>query len=112
MSDKRHSAIKKATRDKEEALLLKKAAIKYTDSPTLKPITSVVKDDEPNKALLERNLPLDNDESVHRTIIANTYNYMDSHSDVHLNNVFKKSLQENPNPFLLHDHKFEVAAKI
>jgi hypothetical protein len=37
---------------------------------------------------------------------------MDSHDDVHLNSVFKKSLQENADPFLLHDHKFEVTAKI
>jgi hypothetical protein len=112
MSDKRHSAIKQVTRDKKEALLLKKGAAKFTDAPTLSPILSIVKDDEQNKALLERNLPLDTEENVYRTIIANTYNYLDSHDDVHLSNVFKKSLQENPTPFLLHDHEFKVTAKI
>ncbi len=112
MSDKRNSAIKQVTRDKEEALLLKKGAVKFTDSPILSPILGKLKDDEPNKALMERNLPLDTDDTVYRTIIANTYNYMDSHDDVHLSNVFKKSLQENADPFLLHDHKFEVTAKI
>ena len=112
MSDKRNSAIKQVTRDKEEALLLKKGAVKFTDSPILSPILGKLKDDEPNKALMERNLPLDTDDAVYRTIIANTYNYMDSHDDVHLSNVFKKSLQENADPFLLHDHKFEVTAMI
>jgi hypothetical protein len=108
----RNTAIKSATRDKQEALLLKKGALKYTDSPVLQPITQTVKDTEANKALLERNLPLDTDEAVYRTIIANTYNYMDSHDDVHLNNVFKKSLEETKKLFLLHDHKFEVTAQI
>ena len=111
MSDLRNSAIKQVTRDKKEALLLKKGAAKFTDAPELSPILSTVKDSEQNKALLERNLPLDTEEAVYRTIIANTYNYMDSHDDVHLNNVFKKSLEETKKLFLLHDHKFEVTAQ-
>jgi len=111
MSDLRHSAVKQVTRDKEEALMLKRGAVKFTDSPTLSPVLGVTKDDEQNKALLERNLPLDTEEAVYRTIIANTYNYMDSHDDVHLNNVFKKSLEETKKLFLLHDHKFEVTAQ-
>ena len=112
MSDKRTSSIKQVTRDKKAALTLKKAAIKYTDSPELTPIAQTVKEGEQNKALIERNLPLDTDTSVYRTLIANTYNYMDSHDDVHLNNVFKKSLEETKKVFLLHDHKFEVTAQI
>lgn len=111
MNSKRHSRIKQVTRDKEEALLLKKGAVKNTDAPVLSPILGTVKDDNPNKALIERNLPLDTEEAVYRTIIANTYNYMDSHDDVHLNNVFKKSLEETKKLFLLHDHKFEVTAQ-
>jgi hypothetical protein len=111
MSDKRHSAIKQVTRDKKEALLLKKGAAKFTDAPELSPILSTVKDSEQNKALLERDLPLDTDTAVYRTIIANTYNYMDSHDDVHLNNVFKKSLEETKKLFLLHDHEFKVTAQ-
>ena len=62
MSDKRNSAIKQATRDKKEALMLKKGALKFTDSPVLSPILKDLKDDEPNKALIERNLPLDNED--------------------------------------------------
>ena len=111
MSDKRNSSIKQVTRDKQEAILLKKGSTKFTDSPLLTPYGQEVKSDEPNKAMIERNLPFDTDTAVYRTIIANTYNYMDSHDDVHLNNVFKKSLDENKNLFLLHDHKFEVTAQ-
>ncbi len=111
MSDKRHSAIKEITRDKKQALHLKKSLTKFTDSPELDTISQTLKSDEPNKALIERNLPLDVEDKVYRTIIANTYNYMDSHDDVHLNNVFKKSLEENKKLFLLHDHKFEVTAQ-
>jgi len=111
MSESRNTRVKQVTRDKEEALLLKKGAVKNTDSPVLSPILGRVKDDEQNKALLERNLPLDTEDAVYRTIIANTYNYMDSHDDVHLNNVFKKSLEETKKLFLLHDHKFEVTAQ-
>jgi len=107
----RNTVVKQVTRDKEEALLLKRGAVKFTDSPVLSPVLGKVKDDEPNKMLLERNLPLDTEEAVYRTIIANTYNYMDSHDDVHLNNVFKKSLEETKKLFLLHDHKFEVTAQ-
>ena len=107
----RTTAIKQATRDKQEALMLKKGALKFSDSPVLNPILRDLKSDEPNKALIERNLPLDTEEAVYRTIIANTYNYMDSHDDVHLNNVFKKSLEETKKLFLLHDHKFEVTAQ-
>ena len=111
MSDKRTAAIKQATRDKKEALLLKKNALKFSDAPVLSPILKNLKEDEPNKALLERDLPLDKEDAVYRTLIANTYNYMDSHDDVHLNNVFKKSLEETKKLFLLHDHKFEVTAQ-
>ena len=111
MSDKRHSSIKEITRDKTQALHLKKSLTKFSDAPQLDTISQTVKSDEANKALLERNLPLDVEDKVYRTIIANTYNYMDSHDDVHLNNVFKKSLEENKKLFLLHDHKFEVTAQ-
>ncbi len=111
MSDKRHSSIKEITRDKTQALHLKKSLTKFSDAPELDTISQTLKSDEPNKALIERNLPLDVEDKVYRTIIANTYNYMDSHDDVHLNNVFKKSLEENKKLFLLHDHKFEVTAQ-
>ena len=65
-NSKRQSTIIKTTSDKLEALHLKKGALKFTDAPMLSPIPSVVEDNEANKeiienkALIERNLPLDN----------------------------------------------------
>lgn len=58
----------------------------------------------------------ENDEDkgiLKRAIVANTYNWMDSHDDVHLNGVFAKSIQERGNRIPhLHDHKFEIGAKV
>jgi len=50
---------------------------------------------------------------IKRTIIGNTYNYMDSHDDVHLNGVFTKSINERQNKIWhLHDHLHQVTAKV
>ena len=57
-------------------------------------------------------LPEDTEDKLYRTIIANTYNFLDSHGDVHLNGTFSKSIQENNNPFFLADHEFKTTAKI
>lgn len=57
-------------------------------------------------------LPQDTDSEIYRTIVANTYLYMDSHDDVHMKNVFKKTITETKKIFLLHDHKFETDAQI
>jgi hypothetical protein len=105
----RTTKLNQIRRDKAEILSLKKGAVKYTDATTLGHVEKV---DEANKKMFERNLPLDTDDAVYRTLIANTYNYMDSHGDVHLNGIFKKSLEETKKIFLLHDHKFEVTAQI
>jgi len=51
--------------------------------------------------------------TVKRTIIANTYNWMDSHSDVHLSGVFSKSISERGSkiPHLI-DHDFKTVSKV
>lgn len=90
-------------KDKENIIKIKKLAYKLTDGfefQTSK-VLSVTKADSTN----------DTDEIIKRSIIANTYNYLDSHDDVHLDGVFSKTIKEN-NPFFLHDHKFEVGAQI
>lgn len=50
---------------------------------------------------------------LERTIVMNTYLWMDSYDDVHMPNLFAKSLKEagGKAPHL-HDHKFEIAAKV
>lgn len=48
-----------------------------------------------------------------RTIVANTYNWMDSHKDVLVPGVFKKSLQERGKKAQhLHDHIFQLSARV
>jgi hypothetical protein len=47
-----------------------------------------------------------------RTIIANTYLWMDSHDDVHLENVFAKSISENKRIRHLHDHVQMLDGKV
>lgn len=52
--------------------------------------------------------------TIKRTIIGNTYNWLDSHGDVHVGNTFGKSINEKSvdKIFHLHDHKHEVTAKV
>jgi len=90
-------------KDKENILKLKKMSIKNADGFSF----------QTNKALniTKADSNEDTDEIIQRSIIANTYNWMDSHDDVHLDGVFSKTIQEN-NPFFLHDHKFEIGAQI
>jgi hypothetical protein len=50
---------------------------------------------------------------IKRTIIANTYNWLDSHGDVHVTNLFSKSISEREGRIWhLHDHEQKVTAKI
>lgn len=50
---------------------------------------------------------------IKRTIIGNTYNWMDSHDDVHLDNVFQKSIAERQDMiFHLHDHEQKITSKV
>lgn len=50
---------------------------------------------------------------IKRTIIGNTYNWMDSHDDVHLDNVFAQSISQRQDKiFHLHDHEQKITAKV
>ena len=55
----------------------------------------------------------DTDEVIYRTIVGNTYNWMDSHDDVHLNNVFGQSIKDkNGRIYHRHDHVPMLTAKV
>lgn len=46
-------------------------------------------------------------------IVANTYNWLDSHGDVHQKNIFKKSINENKGKIWhLHDHLKQITAQV
>jgi hypothetical protein len=67
-----------------------------------------------NKAL---STSKDNDTAdvLKRTIIGNTYNWMDSHGDVHLDNTFKNSIKQRGEAkkiWHLHDHEQKMTAKV
>lgn len=91
--------------NKSDLIQLKKAAIKFTDSFAVN--NSVEKN-------IATHYPDDIESGViKRTIIANTYNWLDSHDDVHIENVFERSIKNNSDKvFHLHDHKREVTAKV
>lgn len=94
-----------------EATDMKRDARKYTDVSNHLPVAIAEKDQvEKGKFLYE------NDEAkgiLKRAIVANTYNWLDSHGDVHLSGLFAKSIQERAKRIPhLHDHKFEIGAKV
>ena len=95
--------IKELIERKSEIIALKKAEIK-----TVKGGLSALIQGNVSKGLFENN-----ETSLKRTIIGNTYNWMDSHDDVHAKGVFTKSIKERGNQiFHLHDHEFKLTSKI
>jgi hypothetical protein len=95
---------------KETEFRLSTNKMKFTDVANT--VLSVDKSNTVDKA----KYVYENDEAkgvLKRTIVANTYNWMDSHDDVHLSGIFAKSIQERANKIPhLHDHKFEIGAKV
>lgn len=47
-----------------------------------------------------------------KTIVGNTYNWLDSHGDVHVKSCFKTSLEENKQVFHLHDHEYKISSQV
>lgn len=96
---------------KAEIIDMKKSVTKFTDLITLPALTNA-----PTVKSVDKSYTYENDEKagiIKRTIVANTYNWMDSHDDVHLPNLFAKSIKERGNRIPhLHDHKFELSAKV
>lgn len=94
-------------KNKKDIIELKKSAIKCSDVVTM-PIAN-----DANKQLLSDYKDDPTSGVIKRDIIANTYNWLDSHGDVHVGSTFGKSINERANKvFHLHDHKHEVTAKV
>jgi len=94
--------------NKTELIAFKKAVMKLSEpfgtsifqAATIKILNTNYKDD------LESG-------QIKRTIIANTYNWMDNHDDVHLDGVFSKSIGEKQDKIWhLHDHEQKITAKV
>lgn len=95
--------IKNLIANKSELIELKKAERKFTNS-----ISTVSK----NKTAL-KGLYSNSENKLERTIVGNTYLFMDSHDDVHAKGVFTKSIKERQDKiFHLHDHEFKITSKV
>lgn len=89
--------------NKAELIQLKKAEVKTVKGG----ISSITKTNATIKGVFK-----DNENSLERTIIGNTYLWMDSHDDVHAKGCFTKSVKENKSIFHLHDHEFKITSKV
>ena len=94
--------ISEIVKNKSELISLKKAQIKTVNGG----LTSV------SKEFALKGVFKNNELSLDRTIVGNTYLWMDSHDDVHAKNVFSKSIKENKSIFHLHDHEFKLTSKV
>lgn len=98
--------IKYLVANKRELIDLKKSAIKFADGfgGLVGSSNIVVKSQSNNQ---------DTDDTIYRTLVGNTYNWMDSHDDVHLNNVFAVSIKDrNGRIWHRHDHINQLTAKV
>lgn len=108
----RKEGILQAISNKAKTLELKKCAVKFTDPYNSFVISTLDKamNGQPKAYLRE-----DDDEKgiLKRTIVANTYLWLDSHEDVHMPGIFSRSIQERgKNAPHLHDHLFQLTAKV
>jgi hypothetical protein len=96
--------IKGLVENKAEYIELKKAAVKYCKGGVSATFTG--------KSAL-KGLYSNSQDKLERTIIGNTYNWMDSHDDVHVKGCFVKTISERKDKiFHLHDHEFKRTAKV
>ena len=96
--------IKEMVSKKAELIALKKAEIK-----TVKGGLTTVRDCSILKSI---GIYKNSDTELERTIIGNTYLWMDSHDDVHAKGVFTKTIKESKGIFHLHDHEFKITSKV
>lgn len=93
--------------NKSELISFKKSEIKFTDP------FAFIEDNEAQKALTTSYKDDVASGVIKRTIIGNTYNWMDSQSDVLCDNCFEKSIKDRSDKiFHLHDHLRQVTAKV
>lgn len=91
--------------NKKELIELKKAQKKYTNGSNTMVLSS--------SKTTSKGLYSNTEDKLERTIIGNTYLWLDNHDDVHAKNCFAKSINERQDKiFHLHDHEFKITAKV
>jgi hypothetical protein len=101
--------IKYLVDNKVDLIRIAKSSIKETDKFCLHaiPDTSVL------KTAFKGAPKATETDKIERTIVGNTYGWMDSHDDVHIDGIFTKSISENGSKVLhLHDHVQQLIAKV
>lgn len=94
--------------NKDMLIAQKKSATKFTDVVSYFP--------EVEKTVTKAKYPYENDEEkgiLKRTLVANTYNWMDTYGDVHLSGTFSRSIeQKGTKIFHLQSHVMDWSAKV
>jgi hypothetical protein len=85
--------------NKKLLITQKKSAIKYADSLFCESIQTI------NKNIESVTKGIDSENEIFRALVLNTTRYKDSHKDVHIDNLWKKTIKENKNLFLLQEHQ-------
>lgn len=93
--------------NKTELIDIKKSAIKHAD-----PFSGIISSGAEFVSKAQTNNQ-DTEDTIYRTIVGNTYNWMDSHDDVHVGNTFGVSLNHNKGRvYHRHDHVPMLTAKV
>lgn len=101
-------SLKEILANKAEVIRLKKAQVKFTDA-----LKYTLPHGEGITVKADANGTTDTNDIIYRTIVGNTYLWMDSHDDVHIPGIFTKSINENEKSILhLHDHLYRLTAKV
>ncbi len=97
---------KELKHDKAKLYAMKKSSFKEADSFSFD-LSKLDSKDESIKAIVTT--PIIDATKIRVKSIINTTNLLDSHGDVHIKNIWKKSIQENKSMYLLNSHqqKFE-----
>lgn len=99
-------AIKDIVDNKAELIALKKAEIKTVKGG----LSGIV--NTPGH-IYNKGVFKNSEDALSRTIIGNTYLWMDSHEDVHAKGCFSKTIKErSKSVFHLHDHEFKITSKV
>lgn len=94
--------------NKSELIALKRAEVKHADSVICENISN-----HTTKEINYNNQDELDKGSIKRLIVGNTYKWMDSHDDVHMEGIFTKSIKENKQRILhLHDHEYKLTSKV
>lgn len=86
--------------NKQEIYALKKAETKYADAVSF--VVPVMNDK--GESVKAETIDLSTVNSIQAKLVINTTGLLDSHSDVHIKGLWKKSVRENKNILLLQEH--------